>query len=199
MLEPVTDTTRGTPTIGPAELRDGTVVMIEPMHRTDAARLDRFHHTLSPETTRLRFFHLHPELSEREIERFTHVDHEDREALVAVHEDQIIAVARFDRLGDGSSDAEVAFVVADAWQGRGLGSVLFRRLAARAAELGVRRLVAETLFSNRRMLAVFRHAVLPCVETIQGDVVRVVLDLSPASVPVAEDPAPEPSTASPPA
>ena len=101
--------------------------------------------------------------------------------------------------GDGSSDAEVAFVVADAWQGRGLGSVLFRRLAARAAELGVRRLVAETLFSNRRMLAVFRHAVLPCVETIQGDVVRVVLDLSPASVPVAEDPAPEPSTASPPA
>ena len=105
MLEPVTDTTRGTPTIGPAELRDGTVVMIEPMHRTDAARLDRFHHTLSPETTRLRFFHLHPEVSEREIERFTHVDHEDREALVAVHEDQIIAVARFDRLGDGSSDA----------------------------------------------------------------------------------------------
>jgi GNAT superfamily N-acetyltransferase len=194
MLRPVADTIRGAPTIGPAELRDGTVVMIEPMHRTDALRLEDFHATLSPETTSLRFFHLHPELSEREIHRFTHVDHEDREALVAVHDDRIIGVARFDRLGEGSSDAEVAFVVADAWQGRGLGSVLFRRLAARAAELGVRRLVAETLFRNRRMLAVFRHAGLPCVETIQGDVVRVVLDLAPAGTPPADDPAPQSST-----
>jgi GNAT superfamily N-acetyltransferase len=192
MLETVADNTGRAPTIGPAELRDGTVVMIEPMHRTDAARLDSFHHTLSPETTRLRFFHLHPELSEREIERFTHVDHEDREALVAVHDDRIIGVARFDRMGDGSNDAEVAFVVADAWQGRGLGTVLFRRLAARAVEQGVRRLIAETLFRNRRMLAVFRHAGLPCTETLEGDVVRVVLDLAPAG-PIAEQPVTEPT------
>jgi GNAT superfamily N-acetyltransferase len=185
------DTMRGALTTGPAELRDGTVVMIEPMHRTDALRLEDFHSTLSAETTRLRFFHLHPELSEREIHRFTHVDHQDREALVAVHDGRIIGVARFDRMGDESTDAEVAFVVADAWQGRGLGSVLFRRLAARALELGVRRLVAETLFRNRRMLAVFRHAGLPRVETIEGDVVRVVLDLAPMDTPIPVEPAPE--------
>ena len=172
-------TKRASPTFGPAELRDGTAVHIEPMHRTDAGRLETFHHTLSPETTRLRFFYLHPQLSEQEVQRFTHVDHEDREALVAVHDGEIIGVARFDRLED-SAEAEIAFVVADAWQGRGLGSLLFRRLATRAVEVGVRRLVADTLFRNRRMLAVFRHAGLPYVESMDGDVVRIVLELEPA-------------------
>jgi GNAT superfamily N-acetyltransferase len=172
-------TRRAAPTFGPAELRDGTAVEIEPMHRTDSGRLESFHHTLSPETIRLRFFYLHPHLSEEEVQRFTHVDHDDREALVAVHDGEIIGVARFDRLED-AADAEVAFVVADAWQGRGLGSLLFRRLAARAAEVGVRRFVAETLFRNRRMLAVFRHAGLPYVESMDGDVVSIVLELSPA-------------------
>jgi GNAT superfamily N-acetyltransferase len=172
-------TRKALPTFGPAELRDGTAVRIEPIHRTDAGRLETFHHTLSPETTRLRFFHLHPQLSEKELQRFTQVDHEDREALVAVHDGQIIGVARFDRLEDGA-EAEIAFVVADAWQGRGLGSLLFRRLAARAVEVGVRHLVADTLFLNRRMLAVFRHAGLPYVESMDGDVVRIVMDLEPA-------------------
>jgi GNAT superfamily N-acetyltransferase len=77
-------------------------------------------------------------------------------------------------------------VVADAWQGRGLGSLLLRRLALRAAEVGVRRLVADTLFGNRRMLAVFRHAGLPYVQTMEGGVVHVVLDVVPADQPVAQ-------------
>ena len=98
-------------------LRDSTPAEIMQMHRTDAGRLVRFHHTLSPETTRLRFFTFHPELSPKEVDRFTHVDHVDREALVAVVNGEIIAVARFDRL-PGGDDAEAAFVVADSWQGR---------------------------------------------------------------------------------
>ena len=126
------------------------------------------HHTLSPGTTRLRFFHLHPELSEQEVQRFTHVDHEDREALVAVHDGQIIGVARFDRLED-AADAEVASVVADTWQGRGLGSLLFRRLAARAPTWASA-VSPPTPLRNRRMLAVFHHAGLPYVESIDGDV-----------------------------
>jgi hypothetical protein len=58
----------------------------------------------------------------------------------------------------------------------------------------VRRLIAETLFRNRRMLAVFRHAGLPCTETLEGDVVRVVLDLVPAG-PIADQPVTEPTPA----
>ena len=114
-------------------LRDGSEVAIVPMAATDSARLMRFHHTLSEETIYRRFFFFHPELSEKETDHFTHVDHHDREALVAVADDEIVAVARFDRL-DEPREAEVAFVVADSWQGRGIGSLLFARLAQLARE-----------------------------------------------------------------
>ena len=154
-------------------LADGTTVDIEPMRASDVDRLDQFHHTLSGETIRLRFFGVHPALSDQELHRFTHVDHVDREALVAVHDGEIVGVARFDRLRDGGDEAEVAFVVADAWQGRGLGTVLFERLAARARQLGVRRFVADTLFLNRRMLAVFRATGLRHAESFEVDLPAV--------------------------
>src|SRR3954449_6716180 len=132
-------------------LRDGSTVELLAMRPEDAPRLVRFHHTLSPETIYLRFFSFHPELSAAELTRFTSVDHHEREAVVAVAGGEIVGVARFDRLADATA-AEVAFVVADGWQGRGLGSALFRHLLQRARELGVTRFVAETLPHNRRML-----------------------------------------------
>ena len=161
----------------PVVLHDGTVVDLEPMHPGDEARLDRFHHTLSRETTQRRFFAVHPQLSDQELHWFTHVDHRHREAMVAVHDNEIVGVGRLDRLDNGDEDAEVAFVVADAWQGRGLGSALFARLAQRARELGVRRFVADTFFDNRRMLAVFRHSKLARTETIDGNVIHLTLVL----------------------
>ena len=98
-------------------------------------------------------------LSERSSSGFT-VDHVDRVALVAVssatdrRRGQIIGVARYDRLG--TDEAEVAFNIADAHQGRGLGSVLLEHLAAAARERGMRRFIAEVLPENGRMIAVFR-------------------------------------------
>jgi len=159
-----------------AELRDGSTVRLHPMCAADAAGLLRFHSTLSPETTYLRFFSVHPWLSDDELYRFTHVDHTAREAIVATAGDEIVAVARFDRLED-ALEAEVAFVVADSWQELGLGTVLFRRLADRARELGVSRFVAEVLPHNRRMLAVFHHSGLPARSELRDGVVHLVLDL----------------------
>ena len=158
------------------QLRDGSTVALLPMGPDEEARLLRFHHRLSPETTRRRFFSVHPELSPNELHRFTHVDHVDREAIIAVADGEIVAVARFDRIG-GGPDAEVAFVVADSWQGRGLGPVLLARLAARAGELGVARFVAETLHDNRRMLSVFRQAGFPITERLADGVVDVTIEL----------------------
>lgn len=160
-------------------LRDGSIVAIVPMHSTDSDRLMRFHGTLSAETTYSRFFSFHPELTSAEVQHFTHVDHRDREALVAVADDEIVAVARFDRLPE-IVEAEVAFVVADSWQGRGLGSLLFDRLVELARVVGVERFVADTLTHNRRMLAVFRHAGLPITERVEEGVVRLTLQLDPA-------------------
>jgi GNAT superfamily N-acetyltransferase len=157
-------------------LADGTSVRLEPMRAEDEGRLLRFHETLSPETTRLRFFTFHRHLSEDELHRFTHVDHRDREAMLAVVDGEIIGVARFDRL-PGTADAEVAFVVADAWQGRGVGTVLLGGLVGRAREVGVTRFVADTLSGNWRMLNVFSHSGLPMTQAWDPDLVRVTLRL----------------------
>ena len=165
-------------TPGDVVLRDGSVVTLVPMAPEDAGRLVRFHTALSPETVYRRFFSFHPELSPDELYRFTHVDHRDREAIVATDGTEIVAVARFDRDPDTAS-AEVAFVVADSWQRRGLGSVLFRALADRARAVGIRRFVAETLSTNHAMLAVFQHGGVPCRASNAGGVVRLVMDLAP--------------------
>lgn len=160
----------------PLVLRDGTAVEVRAMQPSDTDRLRRFHGTLSPETTYLRFFSFHPELSAQEVHRFTHVDHRDREAVVAVAAGEIVAVGRFDREPDGAS-AEVAFVVADAWQGRGLGSVLFAHLADQARDIGIERFTAQTLAHNHRMLRVFQRSGHPVTTRTAGGVVDVQVDL----------------------
>ena len=86
-------------------------------------------------------------------------------------------MGRLDRL-DGSDKAEFAFVLADDWHGRGLGSALFTRLVHRARQVGVGRFVAETLRRNPRMLTVFHHCGLPVTVTCD-DVVHLVIDLVP--------------------
>ena len=160
----------------PIQLRDGTEVHLHAMRGDDAAALLRFHHQLSPETTYLRFFSVHPELSAQELEHFTHVDHQDREAIVASVVEEIIGVARFDRI-DGTNVAEAAFVIADPWQGEGLGTALFERLAERASEVGIDRFVAEVLPHNRRMLDVFFHAGHPASSCLRDGYVHVEVDL----------------------
>ncbi len=99
-----------------------------------------------------------PALSEADIAHLTTVDHVDRVALVAELGDELLAVARYERLPQPPTDAEVAFVVGDPHQGRGIGTVLLEHLAAAARDRGITRFVAETLADNGRMLGVFRHA-----------------------------------------
>jgi RimJ/RimL family protein N-acetyltransferase len=136
-----------------------------------------FHSRLGPETVYLRFFNAHPRLSSHELYRFTHVDGRDRFALVAIDEDdRIIAVGRYDR-APGADDAEVAFVVADPYQGHGLGTELLRRLVPVARSNGIRRLVADTMVGNQKMLGVFRQSGLPELVTLEDGLFHVLLDL----------------------
>jgi len=161
---------------GHLDLADGTSLLVRPILASDADRLLRFHHRLSDETTYLRFFSVHPELRPEEVDRFTHVDHQNREAVVALDDGEIVAVARFDRLGDGTL-AEAAFVVADEYQGRGVGSGLLQELIRLARVLGVRQFVAETLPHNQKMLTVFRHAGLPVRTQFVDGTVHVTIEL----------------------
>ena len=164
---------------------DGSSLRVVRMSTQLADALPRFHDRLSPATVRNRFFSVHPHLSPGEVARFTDVDHLHREALVALDGDEIVAVARFDRLPPDETAAEVAFVVADEWQGRGVATALFGRLLDRARELGVGRFVAITMASNQPMRSVFRHTGLPSHERYDGAVVTITIDLSPrGAVPV---------------
>lgn len=170
-----------------ARLRDGTAVDLVAMGPADAERLVRFHKSLSPDTTYRRFFAFHPELSPKELYRFTHVDHREREAIIAVLDGEIIGVGRYDRLGEeggAEGDAEVAFVVADSWQGRGLGTILLEHLAERAREAGLTRLVADTLAHNRPMLTVFDRAGAT-TDGVESGVVHITIDLENPSAPPA--------------
>jgi acyl-CoA synthetase (NDP forming)/RimJ/RimL family protein N-acetyltransferase len=158
-------------------LRDGRPVRIRPIAPDDAERLAAFHRSLSEETVYFRFFAPYPELTERDLFRFTHVDHTDRVALVATVRGELVAVARYDRIDD--RDAEVAFVVRDDHQGRGLGSVMLEHLAAAARERGVERFVAEVLPNNRRMLQTFQEAGYHPRQHVEDGVVALSFDIEP--------------------
>ena len=148
------------------QLLEGRTFSIRPISPSDGDALVRFHEGLTNETARLRFFILHPHLTPNEVERFTHVDHHDREALVVLDGAHIVAVGRFDRL-PGTDDAEVAFVVAD------------ERLLHRARAEGITRFVAEMLSENHRMRQVFGRSGLLVESETEAGVVHVVLDLRP--------------------
>lgn len=165
-------------------LRDGSTTHVRPIRPDDADALQAFHVAQSESSTYLRFFAALERLPERDLVRFTTVDHRDRVALVAVTEDEtIIGVARYDRVGP--DEAEVAFNIADAHHGRGLGSVLLEHLAAAARERGVRRFVAEVLPQNGRMIAVFREAGYSVHQRLEDGVVAVSFDIDPTDRSVA--------------
>jgi GNAT superfamily N-acetyltransferase len=157
-------------------LRDGTTVDLRPIEPSDAPALVRFHEALSNQTSRRRFFDVHPHLSATEVVRFTTVDHVDREALIVSVDSEIVAVGRIDR-ESGSATAEVAFVVSDGWQGRGVGSLLLVRLTEWARRMGVSRLTADTLGDNRPMIDLFRQSGLVTATRFDQGVLRLTLTL----------------------
>ena len=160
---------------------DGGVVHLRPIVPSDSEAIVAFHGRLSERTRYLRYFGPYPTMPQRDVLNFTTVDHHDRVAFVAVLGDDIIAVGRYERLpeGDGNS-AEVAFVVADAHQGRGLGPILLEHLAGAAAENGVNMFVAEVLAENRNMVTVFREAGYQVSRSFEGGVLRLEFAIDPS-------------------
>ncbi|MFF0578646.1 GNAT family N-acetyltransferase [Streptosporangium saharense] len=158
-------------------LSDGGTAHVRPIKPADADRLRSFYSRLSEESIYFRFFGPRPRLSEREVTRFTNVDYVDRVALIATIGADMVAVIRYDRMGPG--EAEVAFLVEDAHQGRGVASVLLEHLAETARERGITRFVADVLPANRKMTAVLKQAGYTAQSRFADGVVRMTLDLTP--------------------
>ena len=159
-------------------LADGGTAHLRPIVAEDAERWSSFVSRLSTRTIYYRFFTEHPQLGPAEREHYTNVDYVDRMAFVALLGDEIIALGRYDRL-PGTPVAEVAFVVEDPHQQRGLGSILLEHLAAAARERGLQRFEAAVLTENTKMLRVFRDAGYRIEREVEGSEMRLTFDIEP--------------------
>ncbi|MPZ61495.1 MAG: GNAT family N-acetyltransferase [Propionibacteriales bacterium] len=158
-------------------LSDGRTAHLRPIVPDDADGLERFYDRVSEESKYLRFFAPYPRLSERDLEHFTNVDYEDRLAFVATLGAEIIAVGRYDRIK--TDEAEVAFLVEDAHQGRGLGQLLLEHLAEAGRERGISRFVAEILPENARMIQIFKEAGYHVAGDFEDGVMRLEFSIDP--------------------
>lgn len=167
-------------------LRDGGTARIRPITVDDAERLVSFYEQVSDESKYYRFFAPYPRLSAKDVHRFTHHDFVDRVGLAATVGGEFIATVRYDRIGaDGmpasapADEAEVAFLVQDAHQGRGVASALLEHIAAVARERDIRRFAAEVLPANSKMIKVFTDAGYQQKRSFEDGVVRLEFDLEP--------------------
>ncbi|WP_328438139.1 GNAT family N-acetyltransferase [Streptomyces sp. NBC_00444] len=167
-------------------LRDGGTARIRPITVDDAERLVSFYEQVSDESKYYRFFAPYPRLSAKDVHRFTHHDFVDRVGLAATIGGEFIATVRYDRIGaEGlpasapADEAEVAFLVQDAHQGRGVASALLEHIGAVARERGIRRFAAEVLPANTKMIKVFTDAGYTQKRSFEDGVVRLEFDLEP--------------------
>ncbi|WP_245634380.1 bifunctional acetate--CoA ligase family protein/GNAT family N-acetyltransferase [Janibacter corallicola] len=160
-------------------LKDGTVCRLRPIKPSDAEGIQRFHGRQSEESIYLRFFAPMRRLSERDLQRFTHVDYQARMALVATIHDEIVGIGRYDQIEEGL--AEVAFNISDNLHGKGIASVLLEHLAALAAAAGIREFEAEVLPHNRKMLSVFSEAGYEVARRFEDGVVMLRFAIEPTA------------------
>ncbi|MEX0170345.1 GNAT family N-acetyltransferase [Streptomyces sp. LMG1-1-1.1] len=167
-------------------LRDGGTARIRPITADDADRLVSFYEQVSDESKYYRFFAPYPRLSAKDVHRFTHHDFVDRVGLAATVGGEFIATVRYDRIDDRgmpasapADEAEVAFLVQDAHQGRGVASALLEHIAAVARERDIRRFAAEVLPANNKMIKVFTDAGYTQKRSFEDGSVRLHLDLEP--------------------
>ncbi|WP_329206687.1 GNAT family N-acetyltransferase [Streptomyces sp. NBC_00683] len=173
-------------------LRDGGTARIRPITTDDAERLVSFYEQVSDESKYYRFFAPYPRLSAKDVHRFTHHDYVDRVGLAVTIGGEFIATVRFDRINEQgrpasapADEAEVAFLVQDAHQGRGVASALLEHIAAVARERGIVRFAAEVLPANNKMIKVFRDAGYTQQRSFEDGSVHLTLDLEPTAASLA--------------
>lgn len=159
-------------------LSDGGTVHVRPIRADDGPRILDFHARQSPESIYFRYFTPRPRLSEQEVDHLTHVDYVDRMAFVALRDDELVGVARYDRWPT-RSEAEVAFFVDDRYTGRGMATLLLEYLAAAARRAGLSSFTATVLPTNHRMVGVFRSAGFEARSAFEDGLIEVRLDLKP--------------------
>lgn len=171
--------------IGPKELQttmlldDGTLITFRPIHPTDEPRTRDLFYALSQETVYYRYMSHMKRIPRKQIQNFVYIDHRNEVAIVATlpeaYGEDIIAVGRY-YLDPKTNRAEVAFVVRDDWQNRGIGTFMLKHLTNIAIRNAIAGFTAEVLRENRRMQAVFHHSGLKVRSQLVEGVYHFELD-----------------------
>jgi RimJ/RimL family protein N-acetyltransferase len=163
------------------DLEDGSRVFLRAVRTTDEPGLRQFFYTLTPETVYERFFGFLPSMSHRRRQEWLNVDYASEMVFVATvgsaAEEAIVAVAGYD-LDPRTNLAEVAFVVRDDLQGRGLGTRMLDALVEAAREHGIAGFTAVVRADNAPMLAVFHHAAPSLESRLVDDAYRITMRFS---------------------
>jgi acetyltransferase len=165
-------------------MKDGSSVMIRPIRPEDEPLMVKFHEKLSERSVYLRYFHplkLSQRVAHDRLMRICFIDYDREMALVTVRKDEagnqeIIAVGRVSKLHT-SNEAEVAVLISDQYQRRGLGTELLRRLLEIARNEGIRRVSANMLAENLEMQAVSTKLGFHMVPMPEDDMVQAIYDV----------------------
>jgi acetyltransferase len=164
----------------PWTMKDGTPVAIRPIRPEDEPAMVKFHATLSERSVYLRYFHLmnlSQRVSHERLTRICFIDYDREMALVAERrnphtgESEILGVGRMTKV-HGANDGEVAVIVSDNWQGRGLGKELLGRLCKVGADEKLTHLVADILPDNRDVMRICEKLGFSLKHSLEDEVVK---------------------------
>jgi len=162
-------------------LRDGTQVFFRPVKPSDEPALTEMLYSLSTESVRSRFFTSTVRFPHKDVQKLTNIDYQDELAIVGVvpgpAEEEIVAIAQY-FLDPKTQEAEIAFIVQDEWQQKGMGTRLLEYLIQIARRRGIKRFLARVLPTNKAMLAVFYNSGYRLESSFDGEAYNLVLDLT---------------------
>ncbi len=162
-------------------MEDGSQISFRSIRPTDEPYMRDLLYDLSQETIYYRFMSRQQRFTHRQLHDIVYIDHRRDVAIVGVlpeaHGEEIIAVGRY-YLNENTNKAEVAFVIRDGWQSKGIGTFMFRQLITIARKNGISGFTAEVLRDNRRMQAIFNHSGFEVKSRMEEGVHSFAIDFS---------------------
>ena len=162
-------------------LRDGTEIFFRPIKPTDEPALSEMMYSLSEQSVRTRYMTHTMAFPHRDIQRITNIDYLQDVAIVGVvpgiSNEEIVAIAQY-FLDPKTQSAEVAFVVQDEWQRKGMGTFLLDYITQIARQRGVRKFWAKVLPNNEPMLTIFHNSGYKINITFDGDAYDITYDIT---------------------
>jgi acetate---CoA ligase (ADP-forming) len=159
-------------------LKDGQGVLLRPGTHEDLAAVRKLFQATSVDNLRMRFMASISEVPESTLNDMCGGDFSERGCLLAItgddEEERVAGIGNYIGLGNGKT-AEIAFLVADEFQGRGISTLLLERLAGLAAGHGYVEFEADVLWENQAMMNVFKSSGFELHRGVEGGVVHVEL------------------------